>query len=168
MQTILIPTDFNLTALDCVESICQNSDQEINLIYIHMIKLSDSITDLLMLSRRTREAESISPDFYKRAIELRRQYPQIKNIRAEFFYGSTLSMFRNFLEANEVDAVLNPDNCSLSRLHPSSVDPVALINKSGLPVVSVTLMAKVVKQEESSEAPVQTEQIPVLETEIVY
>lgn len=163
MQTILIPTDFKIQALDCVDSLCKNTDGELSLIYIHMVKLSDSITDLLMLSRRRREVETVSDAFYARCSALKTAYPNLKALRVEFFYGSTMSMFRNFLEANEVNAILNPSDCSISKLHTASVDPIALVNKCGLPIVDV------VKTKPAAEVieviPVQA---PVLEAEIAY
>jgi len=102
-----------------------------------MFKLSDSIGDLLMLSRRSREFENISDDFYNKCTTYKAQLPNIEVIKIEFFYGSTISMFRNFLENHEVDCVLNPADCSCSKINKSSIDPAILIEKSALPVISI-------------------------------
>lgn len=138
MKTILVPTDFNTSALDCVESLCRQFEgQELGFIFMHMFKLSDSMSDLLMLSRRSREFELISDDFYNRCNELKNRYPQVKFIRAEFLYGSTMSMFKNFIDGNEVGHILHVDNSNVSKINKSSIDPSVLIARCGLPVISI-------------------------------
>lgn len=138
MQTILVPTDFNIKALDCVPAISkQFVGEDVAFIFVHMFKLSDSITDLLMLSRRSREFELIDNNFYNRCNEIKSQNNKIKAIRVEFLYGSTLSMFRNFIEANDVTHVLKAEHCSIGKLHKSSIDPMTLIQKCGLPEINI-------------------------------
>jgi hypothetical protein len=138
MKTILIPTDYQPESLDCIHAVCsQFKDEELSLIFLHVFKLSDSITDLLMLSKRSREYEKVSDDFYERCSLLRLQYPRIKNVRIEFLYGSTLSMFKNFIEDNEVDGVVHAENCTYEQIHKSSIDASVLVKKCGLPVISV-------------------------------
>jgi len=136
MQTILVTTDFNPSSLNCIPSLCrQFGETELNFVFIHLFKLSDSISDLLMLSRRTREFEHVSPEFYERCREIKKQYPQVKCLKIEFFYGSTLIMFKDFLEANDVRYILDPADCSVSKINKSSIDPNVLIQKCGLPVI---------------------------------
>ncbi|PYF73992.1 hypothetical protein [Pedobacter nutrimenti] len=136
MQTILIPSNFNISALDCIPDLCEQfQNEKLNVIFIHMFKLSDSISELLLLSRRSREFEMVGDDFYKGCSQLKAQYPQIEGIRVEFLYGSTLSMFRNFLDANEVSAVFEPESRFMEKIHKYSIDPTVLVLKSGLPVV---------------------------------
>lgn len=138
MKTILIPTDFNTSALNCIPNLCnQFKDQELTIIYLHVFKLSDDMGDLLMLSRRSKEYAYVNDDFYRIAGELKNQHPQIMAIKIEFLYGGTLAMFKNFLEAHSVTYILNPADCSCSKLNKSSLDPFVLTGKSGLPTVSV-------------------------------
>ena len=138
MKTILVPTDFNASALNCIPQLCSNmKGTPINIIFVHLFRLSDSITDLLMLSRRSREFEYVSADFHKGCNELKQQWPEIKSFSIDFFYGTTLGMFRNFLEANEVDCILHPDFCSCQKLNKMSIDPSALIARCGLPVLTL-------------------------------
>ena len=149
MKTILIPTDYQPTSLDYMHGLTTNfKGEDLNLIFVHMFKLSDSVTDLMMLSRRSREYEKVSDEFYQRCNQVKANYPQIKNIRIEFLYGSTLSMFKDFLEHNEVDAVLEPQNYLFQQIHKSSIDPGVLMQKSGLPVISVNKAYARVKQPE--------------------
>jgi hypothetical protein len=136
MKTILIPTDYQASSLDCIHAVCrQLKNEELNLIFVHVFKLADSFSDVIMLSKRSREYEKVSDDFYQYCNVLRAQYPQIQNIKIDFLYGSTLSMFKHFIEANEVDMVLDTDSCSFSPIHRSSIDPSVLVKRCGLPVM---------------------------------
>ncbi|MFD0794366.1 hypothetical protein ACFQZX_12125 [Mucilaginibacter litoreus] len=136
MKNILIPTDYQAASLDCLHAICNHfKNEQLNLVLVHVFKLSDSITDVLMLSRRSREYEQIEDEFYERCSLLRVQYPQIVSTKIEFLYGSTLSMFKNFIEHNEIDAVADTSHCQHHQIHRSSIDPSVLIKKSGLPVI---------------------------------
>lgn len=143
MKTILVPTDFSPSALDCIPALAAQYDtQKVSFVFVHMFKLSDSIGDLLMLSRRSREFEYISDEFYNSCTAYKSQYQNIEAIKIEFFYGSTVSMFKNFLEANDVDCVLNLADCSCEKINKSSIDPATLINRSGLPVASTIKLVK--------------------------
>ncbi|TDQ06926.1 hypothetical protein [Pedobacter metabolipauper] len=144
MQTILVPTDFNISSLDCISSLCnQFKNEDLRFIFVHVFKLSDSMGDLLMLSRRSREFEQVSDEFYKRCNEIKAQNKQVKGLQIEFLYGSTLSMFKNFLEANAVNLVLDSSNCYLSKINKSSIDPQVLVQKCGLPIVAIAEQAPV-------------------------
>ncbi|MES2268802.1 MAG: hypothetical protein V4520_18705 [Bacteroidota bacterium] len=160
MKTVLIPTDYQAPSLDSIHAVCrQFKNEELNLVFVHVFKLSDSYSDLLMLSRRSREYEKVSDEFYRYCNVLRAQYPQIKNIRIEFLYGSTLSMFKDFIEHNEVDLVLESDSDTFTPIHQSSVDPGLLIKRSGLPVINVPKgdYASMMKQQQVA-APVRQHQ----------
>jgi hypothetical protein len=138
MKTILIPTDYQASSLDCIHAVCrQFREDDLNLVFVHVFKLTDSFSDIITLSRRSREYEKVSDEFYRYCNVLRAQYPQIQNIKIDFLYGSKLSMFKHFIEANEVDLVLNTEGCAFTPIHQSSVDPVLLIKRSGLPVINV-------------------------------
>lgn len=158
MKTILIPTDFNASALNCIPNLCAGIDEkELNIIFVHLFRLSDSIADLLMLSRRSKEFEYIGDDFHHGCRELKSAFPIIKSVRIEFFYGSTLRMFKNFLDAQGVDCILHPDFWNCEKLNKNSINPSDLIEKSGLP--AVTIFKKHTKPS--------SETTPVLEEELM-
>ncbi|WP_083257047.1 response regulator transcription factor [Arcticibacter eurypsychrophilus] len=97
----------------------------------------NTISDLLSLSKRNREYELISDEFYQRCDQLKKEHPEIKNLKIEFLYGSTLNLFCNFLEANEVSHILDVSDHAVNKLNKSSIDPSILIKRSGLPVIAV-------------------------------
>ncbi|WP_129714029.1 hypothetical protein [Pedobacter sp. SYP-B3415] len=141
MQTVLIPTDFNQAALVCIPNIChQFPGQRLRFVFVHLFKLSESISDLLMLARRNREYDYVSDAFYEELTALQKQFIQIDSMRIDFFYGSTVSMFRNFLETHEVTHILDPSDCRLSMLNKSSIDPGPLMARCGLPLLTLVEM----------------------------
>jgi hypothetical protein len=158
MKNILIPTDYQASSLDCIHAVCrQFREEDLSLVFVHVFKLTDSFSDVITLSRRSREYEKVSDEFYRYCNVLRAQYPQIRNIKIDFLYGSKLSMFKQFIEHNEIDVVLNTEGCAFTPIHQSSVDPALLIERSGLHVINapkgdyarmMQQQAPVVKQEE--------------------
>jgi len=137
MKTLLIPTDFNLASLNCIPGLVQRyAPEKVEVILVHMMKVTDNIGELLMLSRRSSEYRHISEDFYKACSQLKQQYADsINNIRIEFFYGSTVAVFKNFLEANEVDAIVMLENYDYRMLNKNSSEPALLANRSGYELV---------------------------------
>ncbi|MDN3580978.1 hypothetical protein [Mucilaginibacter flavus] len=137
MKTLLIPTDFTQQSIqDIPELARQFYPQKVRVVLVHMLKITDSISELLMLSRRNVEYRQIPDNFYKRCREIETKHNHlINNIAITFFYGSTVAVFNNFLEANEIDAIVKPhDNYQL--LFKNSIDPEILIEKSGLQVIT--------------------------------
>ncbi|MGV3706411.1 MAG: hypothetical protein ACO1NU_13635 [Arcticibacter sp.] len=160
MKTILIPTDFSSSAFNCIPSLCaQFKNEELNFVFIHLFKLSDSINDLLLLSRRSREYEYVSEEFYAQCEQVKAENKSIKSIKIEFFYGSTLSSFKNFIGANQIDHILHPADCSVSSLNKSSIDPAILIDRCSVPLLRGQ---KSIFVEDLAYADAPTKSVPVL------
>jgi len=140
MKTILIPTDFHETSVQLSENILKSFKNEpVKLIFFHAYKLTDSISDLLMLSRRSAEYGQIPESFYKACYNLREKYKEeITQIGIENFYGSTMASFRNFAEANEVDFFHHPEPYNFWKISKYSIDPTLFLAKSGIPRLKVT------------------------------
>ncbi|WP_256009312.1 hypothetical protein [Desertivirga xinjiangensis] len=138
MKNILIPTDFSANAFDCIPSLCsQFKGQDLHLCFIHLFKLSDSINELLLLSRRSKEYEHVKDSFYTECEKLKKEYQEIRSIKIDFFYGSTLGQFKNYLAANEIDFILHPADCSTSKLNKTSIDPSILTDRCDTPLLRV-------------------------------
>ncbi|WP_285010660.1 hypothetical protein [Pedobacter faecalis] len=136
MKTILIPTDFSTDSLRHVPDLCSGrQDETVAVLFVHLFRLSDSISELLLLSRRSREYEYISDEFYTACEKLRKQVPNLVDLRIEFFYGSTISVFKNFIEANGITNVLHPDLWVCGKLNKFSVEPGQLVTRCGLPLL---------------------------------
>lgn len=139
MKHILIPTDFNIDALTSISELCrQTKNNDFQLIFVHVFNISDSIGDLLMLSRRNREYEYVTDEFYQECETLKATFPHVKSIKIEFLYGSTVRVFRNYLETHLIDSVFDLKNYSFKPLNKLSVDPTMLIEKSRLEVIKLS------------------------------
>lgn len=144
MKTLLIPTDFTYQSLQSIPTIAQQYyPQKLDIVLVHMLKITDSISELLMLSRRSVEYRQIPDNFYVRCRELEKDYSHLINkISIDFFYGSTLAVFNNYLDAKEIDGIVTPhDNYQL--LFKNSIDPEILINRCGKRIIATTETAGV-------------------------
>ncbi|WP_345950213.1 hypothetical protein ABDD95_01900 [Mucilaginibacter sp. PAMB04274] len=154
MKTLLIPTDFDLKSLNCVPGLARRyAPEKVNIILVHMMKITDNIQELLMLSRRSTDYQHISEDFYNTCTEIRHSNAAISSIKVEFFYGSTVAVFKNFLEAQEVDAIVMLENYEYRMLNKNSIQPSLLVSRSGLPLIhtdcATTPKLTVVKTDEA-------------------
>ncbi|QEM12163.1 hypothetical protein [Mucilaginibacter rubeus] len=154
---IIIPSDFTLSSLNIIPVLAERySKQKLNISLVHFLQLSDSISDLLLLSRRSREYQLIDDDFYAGCTMLKNDYAdQIENITPDFFYGNTVAVFKNYLEAKETELIAMPENHSYARLTPNSFDPTILMQRSGYKIVTIKTEVKqpltVVKNEAEHE-----------------
>ncbi|NTE00518.1 hypothetical protein G6M26_23505 [Agrobacterium tumefaciens] len=142
MKTVLVPTDFNLESTKIIDALVQVQPNEIlNIIFLHAFKLSDSITDMLMLSRRSRDYENVSDEFYQKLEAYKKRYPNhINAIGIEYFYGSTVSAFKNFIEAFDVAYIAYPKEYNFSPINKYSIDPKFLTERSGCEVLYLNIM----------------------------
>jgi len=133
MKTVLVPTDFNLESTKIIDALIQNQPNEkLNIIFLHAFKLSDSITDMLMLSRRSRDYENVSDEFYQTINQYREKFPnQVTTTGVEYFYGSTVAAFKNFIEAFDVDFIAYPKDYNFCPINKYSINPNFLTERSG-------------------------------------
>jgi len=133
MKNILIPSDFSVQSLACIKHLpAQFSDDRISILLVHVFLLTDSINDLMLLSRRNKDYDHISPAFRNRCMELEREYRErIHSIRVECFYGCTAAVFRNYLEGHRIDRIVYPQHYQFRKLGKESVDPARLIANCG-------------------------------------
>lgn len=125
MKTALIPTDFNLDSTKVIDALLlKHANETFRVIFFHAFKLSDSISDLLLLSRRSREYEIVSDAFYARLNHYKDNCaPQLHSVGIEYFYGSTVATFKNFLEALSVDCIVHDAHGVCNPINKFSIDP---------------------------------------------
>ena len=143
MKTVLIPTDLELASLKYLPEVTNRYyPEKLNIVLVHMIKMTDSITELLMLSRRRTEYRKITPEFLEEFNAFKENnIDLVENIRIEFFYGNTVAAFKNFLEANAIDEVINVTNYEFKLPTKQSINPTTLINKSGQKTINIDFNA---------------------------
>lgn len=141
MKTVLVPTDFNVESLKIIDSlVLTNKPENVSIIFLHAFKLSDSITDMLMLSRRSRDYENVSDEFCDQMNAYKQKYPNdIKVLGIEYFYGSTVAAFKNFIEGVNANCIAYPKAYNFSPIHKSSIDPRLLTKRCGCEVIELDI-----------------------------
>ena len=141
MKTVVIPSDFNVESIQVAEAIIRNSKEEVRLIFIHMFHVADDIQDLLFSNYRKKEYEFVSEAFKNECKILKDLYPEsLKSFKIEFFYGSRLASFKNFLDYNEADIIAYSERYGIPKLSKSSLEAMPIIKKCGLPLINTDLI----------------------------
>lgn len=138
--TILIPTDFTIESLNLFKKAAQSTENEsVNIVFLHCIYLSDSITELLFFSKKTIIKSLVNPDFQDACKIICNKYAsRINSTRIEIFSGTTQNAFNQFLEGNLIDEILIPENYTLRLVNTRSFDPMPFIQRARVPVNTVT------------------------------
>ncbi|SEI43534.1 hypothetical protein SAMN04487995_0706 [Dyadobacter koreensis] len=136
MKTVIIPSDFSAESVQVAEAIVRNASEEVNILFIHLFHVADDIQDLLFSNYRKKEYEFVSEEFRHECEILKEVYPStLKSIKIEFFYGSKLAVFKNFLDYNNADYIGYSKCYGMPKLSKSSIDALPVIMKCGLPLI---------------------------------
>ncbi|SFE31730.1 hypothetical protein SAMN05518672_105260 [Chitinophaga sp. CF118] len=141
MKHVLIPTDFSIRSLRVLHSVVEKFGHEpLTIVMMHALRMPTSITDLMMLSRRSAHYDLITED-YKDACEIiRNKYASsIHLLKTEFLFGNTSSVFRNFLQYQNIDVIACAATEEFRLAGKDSYNPATLISKSKYPVYKVPL-----------------------------
>ena len=136
-KTVLIPTDFSIASLNIVKSYMsmQKSDIRINVILLHGLQQSDSITSLLFYSKRRLLEELCTKEFREGCTVLKNKYAsQVRTIKTDIFSGLTQSAFDKFTEANAVTEICLPLAYKPKFKNKNSFDLLPYFKASGLPI----------------------------------
>jgi len=137
MTNIIIPTDFNAASFQLAEQALQALEgRSVNIILFHAFELPTSEFDLLMSGRKKPYQDLLTESFRQSCKQLKDQYPKtVQKICFKFMDGSSAALFRNFVDANEVDLIICPEHYRFIPAHKLSVDPRPLFKKSGITVI---------------------------------
>lgn len=137
-KTILLPTDFTLNSLNLAKQAIEknaHSNAKLNLLLVHGIDVSDSITDLLFFSKGKLLKSLIDDTFQEGCSVLRNGFgDELNSLRIDLFTGFTQSAFNAYVQANQVDAILYADSTTKLRPHRSSVDIRRFFSKAACDV----------------------------------
>lgn len=137
MTNILVPTDFHLSSLMYAEAAIKSGDYgKCNIILFHAFDMPDSPFDLLRRSSSYAACQLMTETFRQACKQLKDEYPkQVGKIVLRTMQGSTRLLFRNFIEANDIDLIYCPENYSFVPVHALSFNPLPLFKKCGIPVI---------------------------------
>jgi len=131
-KTILIPTDFSVESLNIVkQAIDDHADEKINLLVVHGIDVSSSVTDLLFFSKNTFLKKLLNQEFKEACDVIRNRYDdQLNSFRLDLFTGLTQNTFNTYLEANQVNEIYYPQSYQFKLDKKISVDLTGFVKKN--------------------------------------
>lgn len=138
MRNVLIPTDFSVDSLYWVEQTLQAlDDQPISINLFHAFDSNITAPDALAQSRRVPYAHLLTDEFRNACKRLKDKYPKIlKGIHFRHMYGNTSNLFRNFLDAHDIDMIVAPTHFRWQPVAPGSIDVTPFFAKAGIPVMT--------------------------------
>jgi len=137
MTNILFPTDFSADSLKIAKQAIQALDiRSANIFLFHAFEQPSSEFELLVPGRKKPYADVLTDNFRLACKQLKERYPKAVNkICFKCMEGSTIRLFRNFIDANEIDLIVCPDEYIHTPIQKLSVDPRPLFKKSGIKVI---------------------------------
>ncbi|MES2776176.1 MAG: hypothetical protein V4722_18505 [Bacteroidota bacterium] len=145
MTNVLFPTDFNAASLTMIGNAIKNGSEKMNIVLFHAFELPSSPFDLLTGSYKTPVVQLMNESFRQACKQLKDEYPRLINkITVTPMHGDTVALFRNFIDANDIDMICCPVDYFFKKAHKNSVDPRPLFKKSSLPVVKQLVERKII------------------------
>lgn len=144
MRNVLVPTDFSTASLQLAEKAAQSvKGTPVNIVLFHAFEIPFFATDVFRLPVKPPYQELLTEDFRNACKQLKLQYPTlIRSINFKHMYGDTVAVFRNFVDANDIDAIFFPDYYVFTKVHSSSVNPAPLFKKAGVPIIKAAVQQK--------------------------
>jgi hypothetical protein len=139
-KTILLPTDFSIESLTVLKTVLSESatEEKFDIILLHGVHLTDSITDLLFYSKKKIINQFVSEEFNEACSVIQNKYAsKINSIRKDIFTGFTQSAFNNYAEATRIDEAYLPEQHQWHFEKRKSFDLVPFIKKSKLSVQQI-------------------------------
>lgn len=136
MTNILVPTDFTAASLKMAEGVLRSEGcPKCNLVLFHAFQMPDP-HDLLYKLYRDPSLDLMTEEFRQTCKQLKDEHKdRIGKIIVRCMRGSNKAVFRNFLEANDIDLIYCPDDYVYVPAHKESVEPTSLFKKCGVPVI---------------------------------
>lgn len=136
MRNVLVPTDFSNASFDLVEKTIQTmGGQTIDITLFHAFQIPFFPGDLIRNQKQPYH-DLLTDAFRNSCKRIKQQHPkQVQRIVFRHLYGNTPAVFRNFVDANDIDLIVYPEPYEFIQVHPDSVNPDRMFKKSGIPLL---------------------------------
>lgn len=140
MANVLIPTDFTQASLQlAAQALDALNVSPVNIILFHAFEQPQTEFELLSPTRPRPFANLVTEDLRQACKQFKDKHStKVQKIYFRFLEGETAPLFRNFIDANEVDLIFCPENYVPVKVHNLSIDPRPLFKKAGVPLVKET------------------------------
>jgi hypothetical protein len=155
MTNLLVPTDFTPASLKLAEQAVKVLNHEVNIILFHAFDLPFFYADLIRPERQPWH-ELLNDDLRQACKQIKERHPGlISSISFGFMQGNTNALFRNWIEANEIDVIACPAGYTYTKIHNLSLNPLPFFKKSRIKLLQNFTSPKAVTKR-SQEKYVQT------------
>lgn len=136
MLNVLMPTDFTPASLKLVEAAVKNYDKKVNIILFHAFNLPDFSFDVSSYELRNPQLSLMTEQFRIACKQLKDNNSQIVNkVTVNCMQGNSKALFKNFIDANDIDFICCPLAYHFTPVHKLSVNPISLFKKAGVPLL---------------------------------
>ena len=137
MRNVLIPTDFTTQSLQLVaRSLEALDEQPTNIILFHAFEINCNAEDFLGSTRRLPYADVLTDEFRNGCRRLKTTFAKfVHQVNIRHMYGTSVSVFRNFIDANDIDVIIYPNNYIFQKVTACSVNPDKMFRKAGIPIL---------------------------------
>lgn len=111
--------------------------QPTNIFLFHALEINTNASEVLGTNRRPPFAHLLTDEFRNSCKRIKSTWPRvIHHIQIKHFFGSTVAAFRNFIDANDIDMIICPEDFLFQKVTTQSINPEKLFRKSGIPVLN--------------------------------
>jgi len=135
MTNVLIPTDFSVSSLELINLAAQSMPGKMNVYLFHAFDMPDSLADAMIRTGGNGHYSLVTEELRLRCKQIKTANANISNISFRIMYGTTVSAFQNFAEANEINTIILPEEYFFIPVVRDSVNPERMLKKSGITVI---------------------------------
>ncbi|WP_228237582.1 hypothetical protein [Allomuricauda sp. M10] len=134
-KKVLIPTDFSVKSLELVrKTVEDNKNVLLEIVLLHGMHLSNSITDLLFFSKSRMIKELQTEEFTEATNVLKNKYPiKLNSLYVDLITSKSKAYFLNYLEAANIDEIVVPQKGFLDFKKAKGFDTLSLLDTCGIP-----------------------------------
>lgn len=134
MKNILIPTNFDATSIRLATQVVQSLNEKVNVVFFHAFEPAYYFTDLY---RQENPINSLITDAHRQSCkQFKERYAElVGSVNFLSMRGNTTSLFRNFMEANQIDMIACPNGYAFVKVHKDSINPLSFFKRSRLPLL---------------------------------
>lgn len=136
MTNVLLPTDFTADSITAVNGAVKAIPGKLNIFLFHAFDMPDSIIDAMHRVGKRGHSDLITEALRLKCKQVKTANPNISNISFRVMYGTTTVAFKNFIEANKIDAIYVPHGHKFVPVVRESVNYERMFKKSGVPIVN--------------------------------
>jgi len=135
MTNVLIPTDFTVQSLDLVSKAALRLPGKLSIFLFHTFDMPDNLIDAMHMNGIKNHNNLITEELRLKCRQLKADHANISSVCFRLIFGTTVAVFKNFAEANDIDLIIYPTGYKHVSVVRESVNPERMFLKSGVKVI---------------------------------